>query len=329
MIRGRAPALRPARPAVLAAAVLVAAATVTGSQAAVDVASVSGWPFSHRALYAAPTAAAGAARAPGLAARDRAELRRLASVPQAVWLSGGSATVAAHTVARTMAAARDAVPAFVVYAIPHRDCSGGHSAGGLPGAAQYRRYVAAIAGALGSGPAIVVLEPDSLADLGCLTRAQQAGRLALERSAVHALSARPTTAVYLDGGVRGWQSPSTMAQRLAGAGVAAARGFAVNVSNFDATADEIDYGRAVSGRLGWKHFVVDTSRNGARVTGACNPRGAALGALPTTVTGHRGVDALLWVKHPGESDGACGASRQPAGRFDATAALSLIHARRQ
>ena len=40
-------------------------------------------------------------------------------------------------------------------------------------------------------------------------------------------------------------------------------------------------------------------------TAWCNPRGQALGVAPTTNTGHPLVDAFLWIKQPGESDGTC------------------------
>ena len=61
-------------------------------------------------------------------------------------------------------------------------------------------------------------------------------------------------------------------------------------------------------------FVVDTSRNGNgpypgdTVDGApswCNPPGRALGEPPTDNPGLPRVDALLWIKYPGESDGSC------------------------
>ena len=37
----------------------------------------------------------------------------------------------------------------------------------------------------------------------------------------------------------------------------------------------------------------------------CNPPGRGLGAQPTTDTGNPLVDAHLWIKVPGESDGKC------------------------
>ncbi|WP_442538328.1 glycoside hydrolase family 6 protein, partial [Streptomyces pseudogriseolus] len=37
----------------------------------------------------------------------------------------------------------------------------------------------------------------------------------------------------------------------------------------------------------------------------CNPPGRALGETPTTRTADPLVDAYLWIKRPGESDGEC------------------------
>lgn len=65
-----------------------------------------------------------------------------------------------------------------------------------------------------------------------------------------------------------------------------------------------------------KNFVIDTSRNGRggwRATEGrysdpqawCNPPGRGLGERPTLQTGHLLVDAKLWIKIPGESDGQC------------------------
>jgi endoglucanase len=69
-----------------------------------------------------------------------------------------------------------------------------------------------------------------------------------------------------------------------------------------------------------KHFVVDTSRNGqgpwtpppGKYSGDpqvwCNPPDRGAGTPPTTDTGDPLVDAFLWVKVPGESDGSCNRS---------------------
>jgi endoglucanase len=64
--------------------------------------------------------------------------------------------------------------------------------------------------------------------------------------------------------------------------------------------------------VGGKHFVVNTSANGSGPEiGArnfhvwCNPRGRALGPLPTAQTGDPLADAFFWIGNPGLSDGIC------------------------
>ncbi|HSP71026.1 MAG TPA: glycoside hydrolase family 6 protein [Gaiellaceae bacterium] len=69
------------------------------------------------------------------------------------------------------------------------------------------------------------------------------------------------------------------------------------------------------GADGLSHFVVDTSRNGqgpwTPTTSYpdpqdwCNPPGRGLGLRPTADTGDPFIDAYLWVKTPGQSDGSC------------------------
>lgn len=58
-------------------------------------------------------------------------------------------------------------------------------------------------------------------------------------------------------------------------------------------------------------YITDTSRNGVTnerrdCSNWCNIQGAGLGVRPTTNTSSYGLtnlDALVWVKTPGESDG--------------------------
>jgi endoglucanase len=115
--------------------------------------------------------------------------------------------------------------------------------------------------------------------------------------------------VYLDAGNAHWQSAATMAARLRQADVAQARGFSLNTSNFDTTSSETTYGEAIAKSLGTgAHFVIDTSRNGqgrAPEGAWCNPPGRGLGETPTANTGNSLIDAYLWVKMPGASDGTC------------------------
>jgi endoglucanase len=129
--------------------------------------------------------------------------------------------------------------------------------------------------------------------------------------AVHTLESTPGAAVYIDAGHDAWSSAEDMAALLKKACIADATGFALNVSNYRATPDLLRYGHEISSRVGGKHFIIDTGRNGngapdATGEGAwCNPEGRALGAPSTTSTNDPLVDAFFWIKPPGESDGTC------------------------
>jgi endoglucanase len=115
-----------------------------------------------------------------------------------------------------------------------------------------------------------------------------------------------------------------MASYLLQAGIERADGFSLNVSNFVTTRSNIIYGIRISRRVGGKHFVIDTSRNGLGSNGEwCNPEGRAIGAWPTLSTGHELVDAFLWIKVPGESDGKCNGGPK-AGEWWADYALGLV-----
>ncbi|MEU1405198.1 glycoside hydrolase family 6 protein [Streptomyces sp. NPDC005728] len=252
---------------------------------------------------------------------------RIADRPAAVWFADRAAgTIAARVRAVTAgAAAEGRVPVLVPYAIPGRDC-GGASRGGAPDLAAYDAWIDAFARGLGSGEVIVILEPDSIAQSGCLSDAARAARFAsLARAGRTLKTANPRARVYYDAGHSGWNPPARQAALLKQAGAAASDGIFSNVSNFHTTADEIAYDRQVLDALGGPASlgaVIDTSRNGngAPPDGQwCDPAGRKIGRAPTLVTGEPQIDAYLWVKLPGESDGCTGA----AGTFTPSYAYDL------
>lgn len=216
----------------------------------------------------------------------------------------------------TAAAARAGrTPVLVPYAIPDRDC-GGASQGGAPGLAAYDAWIREFAAGLGGAPVIVILEPDAIALADCLSSGDRAARYAsLARAGRTLHEANPKARVYFDGGHSGWHAASKQAAALRAAGAASSSdGIFTNVSNFHRTADEAAYARRVLAALGGPArlgAVIDTSRNGNGPPEAgawCDPVGRALGRTPTTDTGESRVDAYLWVKLPGESDGCKGAA---------------------
>jgi endoglucanase len=268
---------------------------------------------------------------------DADQIAKISRQPQGIWLTSDAGQVEqeARSVAQGAAAA-GRTPVVVLYDLPHRDCDG-YSSGGAPNAAAYRDWVANVARGLGGSAPMVVLEPDgiALALEGCLSDQQRTERYGLLSDAVTALSEQDGAQVYLDAGNPGWvQSPVALAGALRASGIDNAAGFALNVSNFYTTQANSDYGHRVAAALGGAHFVIDTSRNGnGPATGGgnggeswCNPPGRALGIPPTVSTGDPSVDAFLWVKDPGESDGACRPGAPPAGEWWPQYALDLAAA---
>lgn len=266
---------------------------------------------------------------PGDSRRDVIE-SRIADRPAAVWFADFTpATITARVRAVTSAAAAQGrVPVVVPYAITQRDC-GGASEGGAPDLAAYDGWIDKFAAGLGSGEVIVILEPDSIAQSDCLTEGQQADRFAsLARAGRVFKATNPKARVYYDAGHSDWNPVDKQASLLDQAGAASpasSDGIFTNVSNFHRTSDEIPYARHVLSALGGPASlgaVVDTSRNGngAPADGEwCDPAGRKIGQAPTLNTGEAGIDAYLWVKLPGESDGCKGTP----GTFSAEYAYEL------
>ncbi|MEV4229306.1 glycoside hydrolase family 6 protein [Streptomyces bobili] len=255
----------------------------------------------------------------------------IANTPTARWFGSWSGTIGTATGAYVGAAdARDKLPLLVSYNIYHRDYCGGHSAGGASSPSAYANWIAQFAGGIAGRPAVVVLEPDSLGDYGCMTQAQIDEREGMLTGALAEFNRQaPNTWVYLDAGNPGWVNAATMAQRLHEAGVRQAHGFSLNVSNYLTTAENTAYGNAVNRELGARYgytkpFVVDTSRNGNGSNGQwCNPSGRRIGT-PTRLGG--GAEMLLWIKVPGESDGNCGVGTgSSAGQFLPEVAYKMIY----
>ncbi|MFF4348532.1 glycoside hydrolase family 6 protein [Streptomyces sp. NPDC001530] len=255
---------------------------------------------------------------------------RIADRPAAVWFADFTpSTITAQVRAVTSAAAAQGrVPVVVPYTVPQRDC-GGASEGGAPDLAAYDGWIDKFAAGLGSGEVVIVLEPDSIAQSDCLSEGQQADRFAsLARAGRVFKAANPKARVYYDAGHSDWNPAVKQASLLDQAGAASpasSDGIFTNVSNFHRTSDEIAYARQVLSALGGPAglgAVIDTSRNGAGAPADgewCDPPGRKIGQAPTLTTGQARIDAYLWVKLPGESDGCKGTP----GTFSAEYAYEL------
>ena len=260
-----------------------------------------------------------------------AEIRRgIADLPIGRWFLGNwdESQVARKYTSDAQRIQR--LPVLVLYNMPQRDC-GGYSSGGAGDEGSYRSWIDGVVRGVGSRPALVIVEPDALAGISCLDQAGQERRLRLLSYVVNQFATRaPATWVYVDAGHSNWIDPPTMADRLIRAGVGEARGFALNVSNYQSTQVNVGYGQAVARELEehgiQARFVIDTSRNGSggNTTEWCNPPGQRVGQSPR-LGGADGLDLQLWARPPGESDGQCGISPSaPPGAFVPSVAFTLL-----
>ncbi|TIC84257.1 glycoside hydrolase family 6 protein [Nocardioides sp. GY 10127] len=285
--------------------------------------------FAEQGLYVDPDSktAAGVADAEQAGLTEQATiLGELADVSAGIWV-----TPEEHPVGEVGsyvsgvvedAADDDQVAVLVIYGIPNRDCTGGYSSGGTE-AGEYADWVGEIADAMAGSTAVAILEPDALAgSLACGLRTSRVTHLA---DAVDVLVADDVT-TYVDAGHSDWVAPARMARLLRAVGVGKVRGFATNVANYQTDDDELAYAEKLSSLLGGSHWVTDRGRNGNGATRVwCNPRGRALGLKPGYVEDDTGLDAYLWIKPPGESDGTCRGG-PAAGELWAARAVALAQA---
>nr|XP_036575920.1 Cellobiohydrolase II [Colletotrichum truncatum]KAF6782576.1 Cellobiohydrolase II [Colletotrichum truncatum] len=221
------------------------------------------------------------------------------------------------------------------------------------GVAKYKEYIDAIRTMLlkySDIRTLLVIEPDSLANLVTNLNVPkcagaQAAYLECTDYAIRQLNL-PHVAMYLDGGHAGWLGwPANLppaAQMYAkvfkdAGSPKALRGLVTNVANYNAWSasspapytqsnpnyDEKHYIEALGPALraqGWDaQFIVDQGRSGKQPTGQeqwgdwCNAIGTGFGLRPSTNTGSSLVDAFVWVKPGGESDGT---SDTTAARYD-------------
>jgi len=295
---------------------------------AISKASVTGNPsWTKLSLYNDPTNEATQYYDSDPGVTGAATIERMGLVPVSEWFGDWTSGIESSVNAYVSSAAQvNAVPVLVLYNIPERDC-GGNSTGGAASASAYDQWVQQVSSGIGNNVAVIILEPDALGDLDCLSAPDQQSRLSAMSQAVTILKTHPNTFVYIDAGNASWEPASVMADRLSAANINQADGFSLNVSYFDSTASNQAYGDQLSKLVGNKHYVIDTSRNGAGgiLSGTvCNPSGAALGSLPGISTGDRLNDAFLWIKIPWESDGPCNGGPAPGDVFWSYA-LELAH----
>jgi cellulose 1,4-beta-cellobiosidase len=195
---------------------------------------------------------------------------------------------------------------------------------------------------------VAIVEPDSLPNLATNLNVPKcaASDQAYRRSIAYAISKLklPNVSIYLDAAHAGWLGWGNNSEKIAAifkdvltqaGGADKIRGFSTNVSNYNTISgkdgkklgpsnpcpDEQTYITRLTAALAkqgitGKQFIIDTARNGKVVRGSwsswCNIKGAGLGPRPQA-SPIALVDAYVWVKPPGESDGT---TDEKSPRFD-------------
>nr|Q7SIG5.1 RecName: Full=Endoglucanase-6B; AltName: Full=Cellulase 6B; AltName: Full=Endo-1,4-beta-glucanase 6B [Humicola insolens]1DYS_A Chain A, Endoglucanase [Humicola insolens]1DYS_B Chain B, Endoglucanase [Humicola insolens] len=204
----------------------------------------------------------------------------------------------------------------------------------------------------------VILEPDAIGNMVTGTSAFCRNARGPQQEAIgYAISQLQASHIHLyldvaNGGWLGWadkleptaQEVATILQKAGNN--AKIRGFSSNVSNYNPystsnpppytsgspSPDESRYATNIANAMRQRglptQFIIDQSRvalSGARSEWGqwCNVNPAGFGQPFTTNTNNPNVDAIVWVKPGGESDGQCGMGGAPAAGmwFDAYAQM--------
>jgi len=232
---------------------------------------------------------------------------------------------------------------MVIYNMPDRDCSSQASNGELQfdndGLNKYKQMIDTIASTISRYPDFnyaIVVEPDSLANMVSNAGVNRCQSSLFDKyidayAYVITKFQQNNVALYIDvahSAWLGWPEKATkvadsLQKILQRAGSAKIRGYVTNVSNYqpyqnpnpkttNPNYDESHYGKYLGNLMSQRglpsQFIHDTGRSGrpeALVDGVwCNLKNAGYGARPTTNTGDSQVDAFVWVKPPGDSDGS-------------------------
>lgn len=142
----------------------------------------------------------------------------------------------------------------------------------LPTAAEqnsYKTWINRVARAIGRTHVAMVLQPD-LPFAFCVPHHSKLP-LQMVAYASRTFSALPNTTVYIDAGAADWSPVYRAVTLLKNAGIAYARGFALNATHYDSTNAQILFGAQLQSALtgsGFpgKRFVVNTAANGRPFT---------------------------------------------------------------
>ena len=269
---------------------------------------------------------------------DYDHMTRITSTAQARWIGSWSTNDAIANYADqvyTAAAAADRIGLIAYYGTRDYTCEEAAADPGLAELYAERSRVLVEQLPASGAQAWIILEPALIEDLGSCDGDPRGAWV----SQAAATLADAGAAVYLDAGVV--EDPAGIAANLASLELAPVAGIAVGTNGYRAASEQVAAGEAVlaaladagvdvsGARIGpdpgepGLGIIVDTSRSGVPVDEPepCNPPQAGIGA-PPRLLGEGALDAHVWIKRVGESDGACNGG-PTRGQFSQALALQL------
>lgn len=263
---------------------------------------------------------------------NRQLLGKLALQPHAVWdgyWDGNPKATAQASIRDSTQGDPNVLTEVAIFRLsPWETCSGYWSAANQ---ASYRAWIRSYAAGIGSARVALILQPDLPFAL-CVASGVPEQLTAYAAAVFNSL---PHTSVYIDAGAYAWFQPGPVARLLESSGIWHSRGFALNVTQYGSTGQELQWGAQINRALAaagarGKHFVINTDENGTPYLAGQIPGGGAasnytprcsspgqrlcqrLGIPPTTdVTNRRWhlsatdrgiaarqVDAYMWLGRP-------------------------------
>jgi endoglucanase len=208
---------------------------------------------------------------------NRRLLGKIALQPRAVWAGSWDANperTAQETVSDSTQNDPNVLTQVAIFDLnPWESCSGSWSAGTQ---ASYRAWVRGYAAGLGSARVALILQPDMPFAL-CVSSGVPEQLIAY---AANVFDSLPHTTVYIDAGSYAWYQPGLIARMLEGSGIWHSRGFALNVTQYGSTDQELQWGAQINRALAAagardKHFVINTDENGTPYLAGEIPGGGA------------------------------------------------------
>jgi hypothetical protein len=213
----------------------------------------------------------------GARGRNKRLLGKIALRPRAVWAGawdGDPRAMAQQSISDSTQGDPNALTQVAIFRLdPWETCSGSWSAADQAG---YRAWVRGYAAGIGSARVALILQPD-LPFAICLSSGVPEQLVAYAAKVFNSL---PHTTVYIDAGAYAWYQPAAIASMLERSGIWHARGFALNVTQYGSTDQQLQWGAEINRALAAagardKHFVINTDENGTPYLAGEVPGGGA------------------------------------------------------